>query len=177
MKTIEIVLGCVLLAGCSTMPGDVNSTKAMLDGERQIQVHPGWLYAGGMKSPSLKLGGFWSEKSPDAFNLEVLVPGVEPISAVKIGLDGEVVELKISGLDQRHDRLTPEGAPFNVTVARCPVSLDFVQRMVGSKKVVLRMHLAADYVEGVFSFDQLTYARPAFRKALKQIPTVSLAKE
>jgi hypothetical protein len=45
--------------------------------------------------------------------------------------------------------------------------------MLAGKRVVFRVAFSGHYAEGIFSFDQIHFARPAFRKALPQIRQLS----
>ncbi len=155
------ILPFLLLAGCAGVPGGVSSSTSKFDGERQIVVEPGWLPNGG--ASSLKLGGFWSQKSPDTFALEVMYWGVRPVEAVKVSIDGEVVDLGGDGVPvDQVDTPRPE------TGRRYVVPLSLIERMVAAKSVVFQVSLGSFSTEGVFKSGP-TCARPAFVSALGKI--------
>jgi hypothetical protein len=49
------------------------------------------------------------------------------------------------------------------------VPLNLVEQMVASDRAIIRIEMFGQFVEGDFSHNFMTFARPAFRKALKQI--------
>jgi hypothetical protein len=159
------------------MPGNVSVSKSKLDGERQVQVEPGWLYAGGMSMPEMKIGGFWSDKMPKDFILDAAVVGTDSVTELKISVDGEISEFSPS---ETFTHFSSKGGPgADNTVVYIPdhaesekrfvVPLDFVKKMVAGKKVIVQIRLSQGYKEGEFSFNQQSYAKPAFRKAIALI--------
>ena len=150
-----------------TMPGDVSTTESAFDGERQVHVDPGWL-SKGWEGSSLKLGGFWSEKTPEVFALEVVYFGVAGIESVQVNVDGEIIELEpasaLTDFDHPHGRVE--------SGRRFVVPLEFVDRMMEAERVVFRVGLGGTRAEGIFSTNAPTTARPAFRKALARIDKV-----
>ena len=177
MKTMLPIFILALLAGagCETLPGHVGVTTAKLDGERQVHVDPGWLHAGGLKISTIKLGGFWSDRRPDEFVLEAVVLGVDNIEGLKIGIDGRVSEFKQAGGFTAYEYKPGYYEQFgsyaghSESARRFVVPLDFVRAMVAGKKVIVRVSLSRGYLEGEFAFDQITFARPGFRKALAKL--------
>ena len=173
----SIVLIALLLTGCSGMPGNVNVTKSKLDGERQVHVEPGWLYAGGMKMPEMKLGGFWSNKDPNDFILDVAVVGVDSVTGLKIAVDGQISEFSPSEAITNFKDTGGTGVNNSVLYfpdhpesdKRFVIPLDYVKQMVAGKKVIVQVHLGRTVKEGEFSFSQQSYAKPAFRKAVALI--------
>lgn len=166
-KHLCLILALALAAGCAMLPGHTTTTTAMLDGERQVHVSPGWLRPDGFRGPTVKLGGFWGEQSPNEFALEAVVVGSDNIEGVKIGIDGQVFDLRpIEGFaDYRYDSV----AKHHESAKRFIVPLLFVEQMMVGRKVIVRVLLSGGYSEGEFSYDQVTYARPAFKKAFAQI--------
>ena len=69
ISTSPAVIAAALLTGCmTTMPGAMKATTSQLDGERRVQVEPGWIKTSAFGGDT-KLGGFWSDKSPTNLNL------------------------------------------------------------------------------------------------------------
>ena len=169
MKPILLfcTLSLALLCGCASLPGHTSKTEAMLDGERQVQISPGWLYGGGLSTPA-KAGGFWTEKAPDVFGLEVVVvKKTEPITGLMLGIDGKILDFAPTDLPTKFsvvDGHTESSRRFVIPLA-------VVEELVAAKSAVFRIQMAGSFVEAKF-FDQHTYALPAFRKALKQIQEI-----
>jgi hypothetical protein len=151
MKFVLFVPLVLWLCGCAGTPGYVSKTESLLDGERQVQVEPGWLYGGGLNTSPVKLGGLWTEKAPEQFVLNIVLAGGEAIRSVKVGIDGTTTEF--------------HQAPSGQFV----LPITFVQDMVSAKRCIVQVVTPRSKLEGIFSFDQQTYARPAFKKALQQI--------
>jgi hypothetical protein len=174
----SIVLIAALAASCAGMPGNVSVTKSKLDGERQVQVEPGWLYAGGMKSPEMKLGGFWTDKMPSDFIMDAAIVGTDSVTGLKISVDGQISEFKPTE-DLTNFKSSVGGSGVDNTVLYVPghsesdkrfvIPLDFVKKMIAGKKVIVQVQMSRGYREGEFSFNQTSYAKPAFRKAIALI--------
>jgi len=166
--TLKVVLAleCLALAGCMSLPGHVETSTSKFDGERQVQVDPGWLLNG--MSTTVKLGGFWTDKAPDRFMLSVAYWGTKDIEAVKVRIDSEVVDLKPSGPTQFYTAYNnPESS------RRFGVPLAFIYKLMDGKEVMFQVSLSSgSFVEGTFSTDRSTSARPAFRKALFKISEI-----
>jgi hypothetical protein len=164
-RFISFLAVCLLVAGCAGLPGHVSKTESMLDGERQVHVAPGVLYGGGLSTSSVQLGGYWSEKDPEAFYLDVVTSGLNDIQMLKVSIDGTVSEFSA---DSRTRKAFGQGG-VNESSERVAVTLAFVRDMVAARRCVIQVITPREKFEGIFSFDQHTYARPAFRKALGQI--------
>ncbi len=179
MKKTKLFIGAVslatFLAGCAAFPGHVTETQSQLDGEQQVQVQPGYLYLKGLESASFKVGGFWSDKDPQDFVLEVAYMGVASLKSLKVGIDGHVREFQpahpTTDFEWEPDTgIAGVSAPSKAeSRQRYIVPLAYVRQMVNGKRVVLQVQLHDGVVEGVFSFDQQEYARPGFRRALEKI--------
>ncbi|MES2219396.1 MAG: hypothetical protein V4587_00330 [Acidobacteriota bacterium] len=138
----------------------------MLDGERRVVIEPAWLYSHGLSSSVFKVGGVWTGKLPNQFTLEVTLPGVFDIKGLKVGLNGEIFTLKPAGpaqLPRFVDGKSESSMDFVVPLA-------FIDTLVAAERSVFQVQLGGGAVaEGRFSFNQQTYALPAFRKALREI--------
>jgi hypothetical protein len=156
----------VAVTASGQMPGSVKVTTSKLDGERQVQVEPGWLKGDDLFG-TLKLGGFWTDKSPTSFMLEAVLVGGGAPEKLKVGIDSRVSEFAPTG--------AAPGTRYNQsrkvveTSKRFNVPLAFVQEMVAGTNVVIQIGDARGFTEGVFSSDAPTQARPGFKKALERI--------
>lgn len=175
LRMSVLSLALIVASNCLGSPGSVTSTKSKLDKEQQVQIEPGNLKPDGIRMPDMKLGGFWTSKEPDLFYLDLVVTGVESISKLKIGIDGDIFEFDARGQLTKHDYKPGYYSP-EVSVAgkaesskRFVVPMAFLTQLVSGKVVIFQASLNGKYREGEFSFDQTTYARPAFRKAIKMV--------
>jgi hypothetical protein len=157
------------------MPGSVKVTTSKLDGERQVQVTPGWLKGDRLLETTPKLGGFWSDKASTNFTLEAVLVGGGVPEKLKIGIDSRISEFT-------PDAAAP-GTAYNPslkvveTSKRFHVPLAFVQEMMTGTNVVVQVGDARVFREGVFSADGPTRARPGFKKALEKIQNPDGAKK
>lgn len=139
-----------------------------------MQIEPGWIKGKGL-SATLKMGGFWTNKAPDKFHLEVVYDGVVSIQGLKIGIDGEVTEFQPTGTLTSHDYIpgvhnSVASIPgHSESSRRFVIPLEYVRRMTEGKSVIIQASLGDEYVEGTFSFNQPNFAKPAFVKVLAQI--------
>lgn len=160
--------------GLGQFPGSVRVTTSKLDGERQVQVEPGWLKGEKLLDKPPKVGGFWTDKSPTNFTLEAVLVGGGAPEKLKIGINGKISEFVPNG--------AAAGTAYNQsmkvveTSKRFDVPLTFVQEMVAGTNVVVQVGDARGFTEGVFSSDAPTRARPGFKKALQKIQNPETAK-
>jgi hypothetical protein len=139
-----------------------------------MQIEPGWIKGNGL-SATLKMGGFWTNKTPDKFHLEVVYEGVVSIQGLKIGIDGEVTEFQPTVTLTSHDYIpgvhnSVASIPgHSESSRRFVMPLEYVRRMTEGKSVIIQVSLGSEYVEGTFSFNQPNFAKPAFVKMLAKV--------
>ena len=126
-----LTMVCVASAAPAQMPGSVKVTTSKLDGERQVQVTPGWLKGDRLLEATPKLGGLWSDKSPTNFTLEAALVGGGAPEKLKVGIDGRISEFLATS--------AAPGTSYNPsmkvveTSKRFEVPLAVVQQMVGAR--------------------------------------------
>ena len=59
--------------------------------------------------------------------------------------------------------------PSNWSSKRYLVDMDFIEQLVNAERAIVKIDLTKEYVEGVFSTDAPSTARPAFRKFLDKV--------
>jgi hypothetical protein len=163
------------LTAFAQLPGAVKVTTSKLDGERQVQVTPGWLKGDTFLSTTPKVGGFWSDKSPSIFTLEAVLLGGGVPEKLRIGINGKISEFSPTG--------AAPGTAYNQsmkaveTSKRFEVPLVFVQEIVSGTNVVVQVGDARGFSEAIFSADGPTRARPGFKKALEKIQNPDTGKK
>lgn len=179
-KVFLFSLLAALLSGCAmmpTLPGDVSTSVSKFDGEQQVYVHPAWLQEG-WDHTSLKVGGFWTDKEPDLFMLEIAYMGTSTIEGASVNIDGEMVELIKSSLPTDFQYIPGTYNRYSSipghseSIQRFVVPMPFIDRLMDAERVVFRVDLGGTRTEGVFSEDGSMKARPAFKKALAQIAKI-----
>lgn len=174
---IGIVL---LLSGCMTMPGDLIESKSEFDGATEISIMPAHLPAAGDKLASFVSMGLSrrSTMPQDEIILEVvsgIAESFAPGESLHFRIDGEKVSLK------SFDELTDFGVtsgfaggghyvpPRSFSSKRYRIDRVFLERILSAKEVLVRLDLRKGYLEGVFSKDGWTTARPAFREFFQRV--------
>jgi hypothetical protein len=170
----------LLLQGCASTPGSpgyVSTSKSEFDGSEQVTMKPAWIY-----SSPIKLGLYWNTNMPDStFKLVTIVKGTHSFASgksLKFNVDGEIVALK--SVDQMTDYETSSGwsgigvdiAPSNWSSKSYAVERSFARKLVESEEVMIRVVLEDSRVEGEFSTDAPTTARPAFEKFLSEVKKI-----
>ncbi|MBC8213176.1 MAG: hypothetical protein H8E71_00835 [Candidatus Marinimicrobia bacterium] len=160
----------LIFDGCATpgMPGYISDTVSNFDGSRQINMDPAWLY----NSP-MTLALFKNSKMPDS--TIVLIAGVKGTHSFSEGkslhfnIDGKLESF--SAIDNMTDIETaPDFYGSGVYIQasswsskRYLITKDFLSRLIKADDVWVRIELRKDFVEGRFSSDAPTTARPSFR--------------
>jgi hypothetical protein len=170
ISAISTLTALLLLQGCSTtgMPGHVSESVSKFDNTRQISMEPAWLY----DSP-IKLSLFWNSnmKNGDIY-LYGTVKGAHSIArgqSLHFNVDGKIKSF--SSTDTFTDFQTTSGGVYNSSyiagsnwsTKRYLINSKFLTEILSAKYVAVKIDLQKEYVEGVFSRDAMTTARPAFR--------------
>lgn len=179
-KLIFFLGMALILSGCMTMPGDLIESKSEFDGATEISVIPAHLPAAGDKFASFVSMGLYrrSTMPQDEIILEVVSGIAESFAqgeSLHFRIDGEKVSLK------SFDELTDFGVtsgfaggghyvpPRSFSSKRYRIDRVFLERLLGAKQVLVRLDLRRGYLEGEFSKDGPTTARPAFREFFKRV--------
>lgn len=172
MKKIIIILSVTILTGCAslaTLPGSMSENISDYDGTKEISIEPAWLY----NSP-IKLGLFKNTKmKKDNIVLIAVVKGthlVDSGEALHIKIDGEF--FNFASIDSMTDIETTEGfygssiyiPPSNWSSKRYIITKAFLEKLINANEVWVKIDLDKTYVEGRFSSNAFTTARPAFKK-------------
>jgi hypothetical protein len=156
MKILLLIFG-LALTGCISMPGDLTTTESKVEGSTEVAVIPGWL-----PNSLIKLGVYHDSKmKPDQAVLEVQtsIDTIQSKEGLVINIDGEKTTLS------SFDTLSDLNQGF--FTKRFLVKLDLMKKMVDGKSVWVRVNgNGQNAIEGEFSRDGTTTARPGFRKFL-----------
>ena len=185
MKTYGIIqkfscfLFMLLISACVTgmpgMPGAISESKSQFDGTKQVSME--WLY-----STYIKLALFKNSKmNKDDIIMTAVVKGAHNFAkdaSLHCNVDGEIISF--NSVDSLTDINTSSGfvgsglyiPPSNWSSKDYVVGKEFINKIINANKVIVKIDLRKSYVEGVFSHDGPTTARPAFRKFLKKIETL-----
>lgn len=155
-------------------PGHVSVNESDFDGSVQITTEPAWL-----TDSIIKLGLFKSSSmAEDEAVLTALVKGAHSFD------QGESLEFNVNGEfkaftspDELTDIETTSGysgaagyvAPANFSSKRYVVSVNFLEELIQAQEAFVRINLSDSVVEGKFSSDALTTARPSFRRFLEKV--------
>lgn len=158
-------------------PGNVSTSKSEFDGSQQVTMEPAWIY-----SSPIKLGLYWNTNMPDStFKLVTIVKGTHSFASgesLKFNVDGEIAGFK--SVDEMTDYETSRGwsgigvniAPSNWSEKSYAVKRRFVGELIEAEEAMVRVVLEDSRVEGEFSTDAPTTARPAFEKFLSEVEKI-----
>lgn len=166
----------ILMFDCAMpgMPGYVSETTSNFDNSRQITIEPAWLY----NSP-IKLSLTKTSKMPDStIVLDAVVQGAYNFSqgpSLNFNIDGEIFSFE--SIDAMTDINTTSGvynsvayiSPSNWSSKRYIITKSFLNKLINGKRVWVKIDLSKVFVEGEFSSDAPTTARPAFQDFLSRI--------
>jgi hypothetical protein len=158
---MRLILMCILLTGCASMPGYVSTYESKTDGTKHIDVAPGFIKMG--FTSDIKLGLSWSSemKPGDIFLVTATTSPVDPRNGLTINIDG--VKATYSAIDTFSDL---EQGFFR---KRFPLKLELIRAMVAGKTVYIKVsYIGQTYGEGEFSFEQISYAKNAFKDFLTE---------
>ena len=177
MKKNIIILLFLILASCissSTIPGNINESISNYDGTKEVSIEPAWLY-----DSSIKLGLVKNTKmEKNDIVLTAVVKGTHLISS------GESLHIRIdkkffnfSSIDSMTDIKTTKGAygsgiyipPSNWSSKRYIITKAFLKKLINANDAWVKIELSKTYVEGRFSSNALTTAKPAFIKFYNKI--------
>jgi hypothetical protein len=176
IRAIFIVAATSMVA-CTTagIPGDVNESVSKFDGTKKILMEPAWACS----MCSIKLGLYKTTKMPEHNAVMIaVVTGAHNFRGGKslhFNVDGDF--FSFASIDTMTDVETHPGyvagndyyPPSNTSSMSYWVTVDFVERLVNAKRVIVKIDLAKDYVEGEFPGDHFTTVRPGFRDFYEKV--------
>ncbi|MEW6070900.1 MAG: hypothetical protein AB1553_00365 [Nitrospirota bacterium] len=187
MSIFSVVVTLVValsLVGCVSMPGSIKTAQSEFDGAKEITMEPAWVCKEGTLSGcAFKLGLQRRSTMPgDQIILVAMVDGIFSFSEPSLffNIDGEII--KLVSIDSITDYSSTEGVylppayspkvilpgffipPSNWSSKQYLIDKALLQKMINAQKVVIRINSIKSYVEGTFSQDRPTTARPAFRE-------------
>ena len=169
--TISLLFGCASMPG---VPGHISESISKFDNVKQLSMEPAWLY----NSP-IKLSLFKTTKMADSIVvIYATVKGAYNFSSNKslqFNIDGKIYDF--SSIDNLTDIITDSGIynnvayipPSNWSSKRYIITKEFIKHLIDANKVWVKINLSQKFVEGKFSSDAPTTARPAFREFYRKI--------
>lgn len=188
------VLFIFLITGCMTgMPGHINVKQSMFDDATETSMDGAWICKSSFDCPFKMALYKRSTMGEDQVIIEAIVRGTHSLSrgsSLHFNVDGEIISFK--SIDTLTDFDTTEGVympgqvyptktggyvytgsfsipPTNWSSKRYLTDKAFLKKIIKAEKVIIKVDLGKTYVEGPFSKDVQTTARPAFRNFYNQI--------
>lgn len=184
MKTIKYLLFSFVfvLVSCTAidMSGDITERHSKFDNSAELSMTPSLVFRDndGFSGSDISLSLYWNSKMPDdGLILEAYVGGSKAFASgdsLFFNIDNEQYSFKsIDRLTDFSSEVTRTG-PRNLyvdrkTSKRYLVTRQFVDKMISSKNVAVRVDLRKTYVEGVFSDDTIGSAKAAFKKFMEKL--------
>lgn len=176
MRYVSVGVAAVLLTllnacGVGT-PGHISKSTSQFDNSSQLMLEPAWV--GSMTG--LKMGLVWNSKMPpDTVLLVAIVQGLNRISdgkSLHFNINGEF--LSLTSIDASTNYQTENGGlylaintyipPSNWSSKRYVINRELLDKLVEAEKVVAKIDLDRSAIEGDFTIEAPTTARPAFRE-------------
>jgi len=179
-----LLIFSIYFVGCATpdIPGYIRSSVSEFDGAKEIVMEPAWVCKeSGFLNCNIKLGLYRRSTMPE--NQIVLVAVVQDIKSFGEGkslhfnIDGEIISFE--SIDTLTEFETKEGTyipysglyipPTSWSAKRYLIDKNFLDKILKAQRVAVRIDLRRSYVEGIFSRDAATLARPAFRDFYNEV--------
>lgn len=167
------ILNCASMPG---MPGHIKESTSKFDNSKQMVMEPAWV-----GSDPIKFGLFKNSNMPkDIVVLDVIVKGVESFATGKslhFNIDGQFYSF--GSIDEMTDYEVDPGwvsgyqsvPTTSWSSKRYIIKTDFLNQMINGEKVMVKVSLEKKFIEGEFSSDVPTSARPAFRTFYEKLQT------
>ena len=172
MKAIPL-LSLLLLTGCASMPGHVESSRSEFDGTSQVAVERAWVYTG-WKAVPFGLGVHHTTAMSSNDVVIVAWSGSGNIAggaSLGFSFNGQITNLV--SIDS-YNEITSGPGPYVWSSKRYAVDVAFLTRLVTESNVTARLHLDRSYIEGRISSDAPTTIRPALRKFMARLGETNL---
>ena len=151
-----------------SMPGAIHTNISEFDNTKEIILEPAWVGSG------IKLGLLKRTNMPqDELILIVMIDIIRtfaPGNSLHFNIDGEIVSFSsidaTTEFEMGKGIYNPIGLYFpsvNWSSKRYLINKQFLKKILNAQRVVIRIDLRKEYVEGIFSKDEPMSARPAFK--------------
>jgi hypothetical protein len=186
MKSLANLITCIaviaILNSCASTPkkspGYTREGRSTIDDSVELSMEPSYVFrrAGGLSGSDLMLALFWRSSMPPSMTfVTAYVDGTHKIprnKSLHFKVDGEIVSY--SSFDTETDIKTEYDSSrvfprYKVSSMRYVVSLFLIEKIIAAKNVKIRLDLDNSYVEGVFSDNTPTAAKPAFTRFYERL--------
>jgi len=171
MKRMLVLLLCLGLCGCATLPGTIKESVSGFDKATEITMEPAWV---GNGLTGFKLGLFRSSRmEPDKAILTAYAIGAYNFDygeSLHFNVDGEIISFKSIDSLTKIEMVPGEynsvysSAPYNLSSKRYEITKDFIKRLLDAKEVWGKISLSQTYVEAKFSVSVPMGAKNGFKK-------------
>ncbi len=179
--TMLILSMSIILSACAAMPGGITERTSSFDGSSEISMKPAFIYrsTGGFSGSDLEASLHWRSSMPrDSLVLTMYINDIESIpsrNSLRFNVDGEIHEFSsidtFTEFSHEYSSYTSWATvpPSSSSFKRYIVSEDFINKILSSDNVFVRLDVGArGYVEGVFSDNTMSAARPAFTRFMER---------
>ena len=186
MRILTHLTTCIvivtLLNSCASTPdispGYTREGRSTIDDSVELRMEPAYVFrrAGGLSGSDLMLALFWRTSMPPSMTfVTAYVDGKHEIprhKSLHFYVDDEIVSY--SSFDTETDIKTEYDSSrvfprYLVSSMRYVLSLLLIEKIIAAKNVKVRLDLDNSYVEGVFSDNTPTAAKPAFAKFYERL--------
>lgn len=173
--TILMLSMSLMLSACAAMPGGITERTSSFDGSSELSMKPAFIYrnTGGFSGSDLEASLHWRSSMPrDSLVLTMYINGIDSIpsrNSLRFNVDGDMHEF--SSIDTFTEFSSEYGSytswatvpPSSSSFKRYIVSEEFINKIISADSVFVRLDVGTrGYVEGVFSDNTISAAKPAF---------------
>jgi hypothetical protein len=182
IKLLSVLLLMFLVVGCSSMPGMpgyIEVRKSSFDGSTQLSMEPAFVFRNndGFSGSDLHLSLLWRSAMND--NDVVLIAQVSGAKSIARGdslhfnIDGQIESLKsideLTSIEYEPGVYSAVYIPGqNISSKRYVVTKEFIDKILYSSSVKVKLDLSKSFVEGIFTDTTTSSAYSAFNDFVKK---------
>jgi len=173
-KLITVALASMLIGCMAGMPNNIRQTESTFDGSTELSMEPGLVYGSTdtFSGSAIQLGLFWNTKLKDKIVITATVSGLERIennNSLLFNIDGEITSLSAANSLTDYEISTTGGIISDTSSKRFLTTRTFIEKLLSSQSVKVRLNLAGTYADGDFTADKASAAIRGFHSFMQRV--------
>lgn len=181
LRAIMMLGMSLILSACAAMPGGITERTSSFDGSSELSMKPAFIYrsTGGFSGSDLEASLHWRSSMPrDQLILTMYINDINSIpsrKSLRFNVDGDVNEFSsidtFTEFSSEYNSYTSWATvpPRSSSFKRYIVSEEFIREILNADTVFVRLDVGTQgYVEGVFSDNTMSSAKPAFTSFMER---------
>ncbi len=151
MKTLKLLPTLLLIASCTSIPGNVKTVKSDFDGSTYHASHGGYVKMSSALSPGLRLGFRWVDKSPDIMIFEIYYPALVNFvesDGLLFNIDGKITSLSSPTMAASHEVTFTTNLAWQKSKRAYVGTVDLARRIASAKLVKIKAITYTGAIEG-----------------------------